>query len=122
MAGFGVDDCTAQGRQRLMRESSLEQREELPLLVPDVRAEQRPKPVRGIQQRVVLQRRGAVPDLRMLVAHTPGRSGPLGVVRRQGRQHHALLDHEVMLALAIPEVEEVLDGLRERHSRSAPEA
>ena len=58
----------------------------------------------------------------MLVAHTPSRGGPLGVIRRQGRQHHALLDHEVILALAIPEVPEVRDGLRERRSSRAPEA
>jgi len=58
----------------------------------------------------------------MLVAHPPSRGGPFGVFVRQGRQHEALLDHEVMLALAIPEVEEALDGLLERRIGRAPEA
>ena len=82
--GFGVDDCTPQSRKRFSwRESSLEQREELPLLVTNVRAKQPPQPGAPTPTTGTLQRRGAVPDLRMLVAHTPGRSGPLGVVVRR---------------------------------------
>ena len=43
----------------------------------------------------------------MLVAHTLSRLSPLGVIVWQGRQHEPLLDHKVVLALPIPEGEEV---------------
>ena len=119
---FCGDERPPQGRQRFTRETFLEQREELPLLVPDVRAEKRTKLVRPIQRPPAWQRRGAIPDLRMLVAHTASRGSPLGVIVRQGRQYEPLLDHEVMLALAIPEVEEALDSLLEGRIGRAPEA
>jgi hypothetical protein len=90
--------------------------------VADVRAEQRAESVRRIQRPAGGQRRGTAPDLVVVVAHTPRRGGPLGVVAGQGGEQEALLDHEVMLALAIPEVEEALDGLVERRRGRPPQA
>src|SRR4051812_23776171 len=119
---FGGYERSSKGHKRISREAFLEKREEVPLLIPHMGAEQLTEPTCPQDRRSTSQFRSAGPDLLVLFAHALSRLGPLSVVMRQGRQHEPFLDHEVVLTVPTPEHEEAPSGVLQVSLRRASEA